>query len=501
MPIFWRKYPALLYGLAFLLGCCWGLSPSYCLLIPTIALSLAFSTALRHACALFLALAAFFYVKGLYHLPSENFSQMAGQGYFAINSLGLKHTHFGTFWVYKGTLKRFEEFKNIPITISVPDRPEFSRPPADKNYLVKGVLKRSSDFNYQFKWDGETPWQGIDSSFSLAEIRYGAKRIVEGYIQNKIPDSRSATLLAGLATGDFDDTHMQYQFGRFGLQHIMAISGFHFSILAAFFSFVLQLIVERKWSSAFLIAILSSYFLFLGMAPSILRAWIACMIMLGGYLLEKKGSGLNSLGVGLLLVLIYNPLYSMSLGFQFSFTATAAIFLLYPLFDQMLSSFLRKRQLKIALEMPLVDQHGFIVMSVLRQGLALTLAVNLVALPMMLYYFQKFPLMSLVYNLFFPFLISVAMLLLLLGCVCPGLHLLNSWFTARVLDLTYNMPTSYATMFYMTDVPGGVVIVHLTVVFALAMFFGGRAASLECGGSASAFQFNRKTQGGSRASA
>lgn len=469
MEFFWRKAPALLYGLAFLLGCGWALTEALFLLVPIGALALSFSTPWRHGAALALFLAAIAYVKGLYIFPEGNLDPIREEGIFSIDSLSFKKTHFGTFWVYKGTLKRFAEFRNVPVAISIPNRSDYHRPPAECDYCVQGTLKRVSSHQFQFKWDGSTPWKRVPDTASWAEKRYQAKQIVSALIHRHISNPRSATLLAGLATGDFDDTHMQYQFGRFGLQHIMAISGFHFSILAAFFSFTLQLFFERKWSSSLLIAILSTYFLFLGTAPSILRAWISILIVLGGYLFEKKGNGLNSLGVGLLAVLIYNPLYVLSLGFQFSFAATAAIFLLYPPCEDLLALCLQKRNLQRALKMSLLDQHGFILLTWLRKGLALTLAVNLVALPMMLFYFQKFPLLSLFYNLFFPFLISVAMLLLLLGMLCPWIHPLNSWFTEKVLDLTYNMPKSFDYTIWWSDLEAEWVVVWVTGIFFLGV--------------------------------
>lgn len=471
MEFFWQKHPALLYGLAFLLGCGWGLNGSYLLIIPTITLLFAYSNFLRHAVALLILLTALLYVKWVYVLPEVGMENFSGKGLFTIESLSFKKTHFGTFWVYKGSFRQFENYRNIPIAISIPNKPESTRPLADHAYWIQGTLSCPSSFHYHFKWDGKSAWEAIEGTSSFAEMRYLAKKTVTDTIQKQMSNPRSGNLLAGLATGDFDDTYMQYQLGRFGLQHIMAISGFHFSILAAFFSFALQLFFERKWSSALLILLLSSYFLFLGTAPSILRAWSSTFILMTGFLLEKKGSGLNSLGVGLLATLAYNPLYCLSLGFQFSFAATAAIFLLYPLAEQLLSYLFNKRPLRRALEMPLPDQHGFIVVTWLKQGLALTLAVNLVALPMMLYYFNKFPYMSLFYNLFFPFLISLSMLLLLLGFLFPPLHALNNWFSSHVLDLTYNMPTGYDWTLFVTDFPAWAVIAHVTVIFGAAIFW------------------------------
>jgi competence protein ComEC len=228
---------------------------------------------------------------------------------------------------------------------------------------------------------------------------------------------------------------------------------------------------------------LSIYFLFLGYSASIFRAWISCMIGLGGGLGRRNSCALNTLGVALLTILLLDPLQIAHLGFQFSFLTTVSILLLYPCCDLVLQHILQKRSLSQMVDMDRMNQHGYCFLTFFRQGIALTLAVNLTAFPLMLYYFEKFPLLSLLYNLFFPFLITLSMLLLLLGGVtalfCTPLaeccHLFNQHFTHFVLNFTHNLPSKLDVTIRSQNVSFELFLGYLTLLLTGAIFYKMRA--------------------------
>lgn len=475
LEAFWRKYPALLYGLSFFLGSIFSLERSWLIIFPLFVIWCPLFTPkkvlfIRLFLAFLLLVGSFFYVTRVYNLPEIPKEGVVGEGIFEIASLSSSKTHFGSLWVFKGTLKNFGGSPHIPVRITLTSGIKISRPLANCHYLIRGRLKMREKGNYFFCLDKITPWKPVKGTFSFAESRYQAKKWVSNQIRKRIFDQRSARFLSGIATGDFDDPLMQYEFSRFGLQHIMAISGFHFAIIASILSFGLKFLFSRKTSNLFLIFLLSSYFLFLGCGPSILRAWLTISIALGGFILEKKGNGLNSLGIALLFSLLYEPFFCKNVGFQFSFIATAAILLLYPLCDQFLQSAFTSRPLSQMVTMDFFNQHGYLVLIWFRKALSLTFAVNLATLPLILFYFHKFPFLCLVYNLFFPFLVSVSMLLLLLGLIFPPLNSLNNIFTGIMLDFTYNMPPCMDYLLRVPDIPTWFVILHLCLVFSAAAF-------------------------------
>lgn len=472
---FWIQTPALLYGLAMLLGVAFGLDFRWEWIIPGAFLFAPLISGKsrlvpRLGLAFLIALASGFYVSAYYRLPDLPPDGVKGEGYFEIHGLIKSNTHIGSRWVYKGTLKSFYYDgkiigKNIPLQISLSEQSYLERPLANRSYAIEGILRKNEAGYYSLTPIKDQPWKALDRSWSLAEWRYLAKKIVKEYIKDHISNSQSAIFLGGLATGEFEDRLMKHEFGRFGLQHIMAISGFHFAIIALILSVLFRLILQKKSSHLLLMLLLSTYFVFLGTSASILRAWIAIVLALGATLIQKRGNGLNSLGVGLMVLLLIDPLMVQGIGFQFSFAVTAAILMIYGSCDRFIEMIVEKRGLFQTKLMNSWNQHGYLVIQGLRQGLALALAVNLAALPLLLFHFHKFPMMSLVYNLFFPFLVSLSMLLLLLGLFCPFLHYLNSFYTGAVLNLTYRMPQTVDAYWRIDGIPLWAILGYLSLLF------------------------------------
>ncbi len=410
------------------------------------------------------------------------------KAFFDINSLSFNKTSFGKRWVYKGVLKNFKNdtgntnievpqnsLRNLPITVSIAYNPTSSRPLGNSSYCLYCRLIETTPGHYMLKVAKNTPWYPVADTWSFAEIRFRAKQAVEGFIREHIFGQRAVTFLTGITTGEFDDRLMAFEFSRFGLQHIMAISGFHFAIIATMLSGLLRFVCSKKVSTLVLIFLLSSYCLFLGSSPSILRAWITIIIALLSLLVERRGSGLNSLGIAMLVVLLLDPLASRQVGFQFSFVITAAILLFYGWVDEIMQQVLLKRPLSQVVQMDRWNQYGYCILAFFRQAMALAIAVNVIAVPLMLFHFQTFPLLGLIYNLFFPFLVSVAMLLLLLGLIFSFLpfigevfHYLNSHYTQWMLNLVYNIPVNFDVAWTVSPFSSELLIIYLT----LLLFFG-----------------------------
>jgi len=477
---FWQKHPALLYGIAAALGCGIGLGSALFVAIPALAL---FSPIFfgspslkKRLCLAALVMGSFaLYCSAHYTFPTLTEEGVSGWGRLEISSIN-KTEQFGPKWRYRGTLKQFKTTAgkiialNIPCALLLPANKE--RPQADHTFDIHGVLKATPYGTYRLIPTKGQEWIAVKRTWRLAELRNHAKQKVKAFIQAHIADTRSASFLTGIATGDFEDKVMAFEFGRFGLQHIMAISGFHFAIVAAALSSILRLFVSKRKACCALIFLMSSYFVFLGCGPSIMRAWVMVLVFLTGMLMEKEVVSLNSLGIAILVILIVDPLLFRSIGFQFSTLATAAILIYYEAFENALQALFQKRPLTQVIQMDRTNQHGYCILALFRQSIALTLAVSSVALPLMLFFFHKFPLMSLLYNLFFPFLVSISMLLLIVGSLAiatipplgEALFHLNSIYTSLMLDLTYNMPTTLDFVIRVKEVPPLMIITYFTLL-------------------------------------
>lgn len=483
---FWSHRPALLYGLAFLLGISAFIEKSPWIIFPVLVLILSVRGN-RLVLAMLLGMAGMIYVHALFQFPFLPEKGLEGTAYINISSLIPTQTHFGKFWTYKGTLHSFRPASqkesiadNIPYTLSIPRDPEFFRPSASPNYRISAKLRQSKNGHYILSVHKDVPWYAANGSWSLTEYRFKAKRAVAEYIQNHIWSERATNFLTGLAIGEFDDRLMIFEFNRFGLQHLMAISGFHFSIISAILGMLLTLFFPLKKANVLLMVLLTSYCLFLGWTPSVMRAWITIMIALVGQRLEKEGNGLNSLGIALLVILLIDPLAYQNMGFQFSFATTAAILLFFQPMHELIMKIFPKRPLSILYEFPRPSQHAYVLLTTFRNGLALTGAVTIIALPMTLFFFHKFPVLSLVFNLFFPFLVSFSMLFLILGilwawipAVSHFLHLVNTIYTESILNIAYNFPAKYDTVLHSYDLSGGILLLLMSIIFIIGFIMKG----------------------------
>lgn len=491
----WSKYPALLYGLTVFVSASAAIFDlSWITLLIPIALlssqafsSLSYSGAIRIALAAILGISAFIYTSFQYQTPSSE--ELHGQAHVTFSSVLHSKTAFGIVWIYKGTLHSFTNnnadqdyeavvAKNLPFTLSIPSKNDTLRPSTKYQYNLKTRLKTADPGRYILSLSKGAQWEPLTlKAWNLAEWRFKAKSFLRQVIYSSIKDSHSAAFLAGIATGEFDDRQLSFELGRFGLQHLMAISGLHFAILAAIIGFILQLIFSYKVSAYLLLIMLSTYFLFLGSSPSVIRAWITITIALMGTILAKRSLALNSLGVALFVMAIIDPFALQNVGFQFSFAVTGAILVWFAPFERMCQRLFAKRRLSEIAEMGIFSQHGYCLLYFLRQALALAIAVNLVAFPMTLYHFHKFPMMSLIYNLFFPFLMSLSMLMLLVGLISTmifpwlanQIHSINEYFTQFMLSFAFNLPQAFDVVVRVDSIPKEGLIIYLIIVFYVGL--------------------------------
>lgn len=462
---FWNHHPALFFGISFLLGLYFGFHASLLIAIPCLSLwfPLIFHSLKGDrrplkllALSLLIGMTAWIYVAALYTFPSLPYEGMKGHGLVKIKSLSHQRGIFGGQWLYRTELAEFFPFnetasiaRSLPCLIILTEAQvnKHPRPLANQDYWIEGRLMQTGNHSYVLKVSAKTVWIPVQGTWSAAESRYAMKRGVTQWIQQAMQNPRSGSFIAGLATGEFDDHWMREQFARFGLQHLLAISGFHFAITAGFLSFLLALLLKPRMKIVVLLICLGAFCLFVGPQASVLRAWLMCSLAFSGLLLEKEATALNSLGIALLVILGYDPLLCLSLGFQLSFAITGAILLFFQPTQAWMSELLPKRRLTEVIVMNAANQHGYCLLACLRGALALTVAVNLFALPLTLFYFNQFPWMSLLYNLFFPLMASASMCLLLLGALLSfvpwlgnGIHTLNSVYTDFLLRLTYQVP-------------------------------------------------------------
>ena len=143
----------------------------------------------------------------------------------------------------------------------------------------------------------------------------------------------SAALLMGLLLGERAGLPADIDggFRRAGVYHLLAVSGFNVALVAgATFALLSLLRFPRRGAAAGAIIVVLGFAAIVGPQPSVLRAAIMGVLLLGALLVDRDAAALNSLALAALVILALRPCDLHDPGFQLSFAATAGI-LLAPL--------------------------------------------------------------------------------------------------------------------------------------------------------------------------
>lgn len=164
---------------------------------------------------------------------------------------------------------------------------------------------------------------------TLGTIAASWNRKVKDVLETLLPVKESA-LAKAMITGDRDDIDagIEELYTRAGVTHILCISGLHMSLLAFYISVILRRILyqsQRKTAAATLCICMC--FLFLtGFSPSSVRAAVMISLVCLGQMIYHRHEWINSIALAALVILLANPLYLWSAGFQLSFLSVLGIY-------------------------------------------------------------------------------------------------------------------------------------------------------------------------------
>ncbi len=455
--LFWQEHPALLWGLSYLVGVGAAL---FGLPVWFSGLWLLYVVLCKQWASIGLWILSFSSSWFLYGNTPEFDEPIVCRARFSITNIQAHQSPFYRDLLYRGTL--FLEGHSFPCAMSV----KKDRPSASCDYWVEGTLQQRGLFDYTFK---PKTWTPVPGSWSMAEFRYQTKQRLHQFLEKQLHRPRTASFLYSLVSGDVEDRQLRYEFGRLGLQHILAISGFHFGLLMASFSAGLGLFLSRQWKWGLMLVCATGYFVFVGSSPAVQRAWIGACLFLLSKLLGRPASAINLLGGALLIELMIDPLVAVNLGFQLSFGSCFGILLLHRWVAEQLERWFPKRPIAISSLLPSSSKVMYLISSGLRKALSLTFAVNGAILPMLLYHFGKFPWLSLLYNLFYPLCVGFAMLGLVVACIGfflfgplskPVFSVLD-WWTAQLLDLVSYPPLVLDKYLYVQELRAEIVLLYL----------------------------------------
>ena len=140
-------------------------------------------------------------------------------------------------------------------------------------------------------------------------------------------------LLTGIVLGEDSgiDRELRDAFQASGLQHLLAVSGQNVAIVAFGVVMAARIIgLGRLVGEALAILVVLSYALAVGWQPSVVRAAVAGTLASLAWIVARPRDRWHALAVGALVLLAWMPRSALEPGFQLSFAAVAAIFLVLP---------------------------------------------------------------------------------------------------------------------------------------------------------------------------
>lgn len=253
-----------------------------------------------------------------------------------------------------------------------------------------------------FDYQRYCTFQGISYQVYLKQHDYAALKIenenlfrkylfstrtqIVDLLKKYIPGEKEAGLAEAMLIGykeDLDQRLVQ-SYSNTGVVHIIAISGLHLGLIYWLLMLLCKPLAKRKggrWIQPVLIIAGLWLFSFIaGGSPSVLRsaAMFTCLVI--GAHLNRKTSIYNSLAASAFVLLCYNPFWLWDAGFQLSYAAVLSLAVFYKPFYNLL--FIQNK-----------------ILDVVWKSVCVTLAAQILTVPVSVYHFHQFPNLFLIANL------------------------------------------------------------------------------------------------------
>jgi competence protein ComEC len=197
-------------------------------------------------------------------------------------------------------------------------------------------------------------------------------------LQQYIPGEKEAGVAEALLIGyrNHLDKDLVQAYSNTGVVHIIAISGLHLGMIYGLLISVFKPFRRFKWTRfakpIIILAVLWGFTLLTGAAASILRSAVMFSFIVIGESIGRKSNIYNTLAASAFCLLVYDPNMLWDVGFQLSYAAVLSIVIfMKPIYRQV---YCENKLLNMIWELN-----------------SITLAAQILTLPLILFYFHQFP--------------------------------------------------------------------------------------------------------------
>ena len=314
-------------------------------------------------------------------------------------------------------------------------------PPEDEEFSYRDYLARQNVYTYLAH--PRARLLDVDAASPLMAAIYRVRDWAHAEVYHLFPVPEApllAGILLGIESGMPDSLSRAFQ--DTGTAHVIAISGFNIAILAQLFSNLFGKVLSRWWAMLAAILAIAAYTILVGATPSVVRAAIMGSLALLAAQLGRRTTGANSLAFTGMLMSLENPHLPWDASFQLSFGATLGLILYGERFQNGFTHLLERR---------LPAQKARVIAAPVGEYVLMTLAAQLLTLPVILYHFQRLSLSSLLANPLIlppqPLVMVLSGLAVLAGAVSDPLAHAIAWlawplsaYTNRMVELLAGMP-------------------------------------------------------------
>jgi competence protein ComEC len=316
-------------------------------------------------------------------------------------------------------------------------------PPVYESFSYREYLARQNVYSFMDRAHVEVLTEGRART-PIVHL-FALKRRAQAVIAQMLPEPQASLLtgiLLGVEAGIPDEVMDDFQ--ATGTSHIIAISGFNVTIIAGVFAGLAGRLFHRRRALLVAMAAVAVYTVLVGASAAVVRAALMGVLYLFGHYVGRRSYAPVSLAAAALIMTAWNPHTLWDKGFQLSFAATAGL-LLYtePL----------ERLLEGSLARVTSAERAQQIVGLVSEALLVTIAATITTAPILLSFFGRLSLVTLVSNLLVLPAQSYAMLIggiaTLLGLVLQPLGRVVGWvawlflaYTTEMVRLTARLPVA-----------------------------------------------------------
>jgi competence protein ComEC len=276
---------------------------------------------------------------------------------------------------------------------------------------------------------------GRDKGQPLLQSLYDIKRHTRGIIVAVLPEPEAA-LLTGILVGSDEGIprSLMDQFRATGTAHIIAISGFNITLIAASLMRLFTRALQRYLALVLAVAVIALYTVFVGAEPPVVRAAIMGGLSALATIVGRRSHAPTALCAAAWAMTAWQPFTLWDVGFELSFASSLGLIL----YAERLA-----RACEGVLGRVVPEATAQRAAALLQDTLLTTLAAMITTLPLMVHHFGQFSPLSLLANALIlpvqPAIMYLGSTAAMLGWICLPLAKLVGW--AAWLFLTCTIRT------------------------------------------------------------